>query len=239
MTPAVKRYTPDKLAEVLRLHRLWLDDGEGGSCANLRGADLVGANLVRANLHGANLRGADLDGANLHGANLDGGNLGGAKLDGALLCEANLRGADLVGANLDGANLGGANLRGADLDGAILVRANLRDANLDGANLRGAILVRANLRASDVRVMAGLYIYQCWAIVSDQGVPWVRMGCKWKTVEEWDSIGIRNSNPVQFPDDGSDESERRVRAFEFARAEALLMAAKFREKSAQETPCTR
>lgn len=133
----MKRYTPDELAEVLRLHRLWLNNEEGGS------------------------------------------------------------------------------------------RANLRDADLRGANLYDA-----NLRASLVRVFSGLYIYQCWAIVSDKGIPWVRMGCKWKTVEEWDSIGVRNSNPGEFPNDGSEESERRVRAFEFTRAEALLMAAKFKEKVA-------
>ena len=130
-------------------------------------------------------------------------------------------------------------LRYADLRYANLRGTNLRGADLRGANLRGANLGCADLCASLVRVFSGLYIYQCWAIVSDKGIPWVRMGCKWKTVEEWDSIGIRNSNPGQFPDDGSDESERRVRAFEFARAEALLMAAKFKEKAAQETPCTR
>ena len=183
----MKRYSPEEMAEVLRLHRLWQNDEEGGARANLRGA----------NLRGANLCGADLCGANL--------------------CCANLCGADLCGANLCGADLRGANLRGADLCGA-----NLRGANLGGANLR----------ASGVRVMVGLYDYQCWAIVSDQGVPWVRMGCLWKTVDDWDSVGIRNSNPREFPDDGSEKSERRVRAFEFTRAEALLMAAKFKEKAA-------
>ena len=58
----MKRYTPEELTEILRLHHLWLQDEEGG----------VRANLVRANLAGANLAGANLDGANLDGVNLDG-----------------------------------------------------------------------------------------------------------------------------------------------------------------------
>ena len=40
-----------ELDEILQLHKMWLNDEEGGKCANLRGA----------NLRGADLRGADLD----------------------------------------------------------------------------------------------------------------------------------------------------------------------------------
>jgi hypothetical protein len=45
-----------KIAEVLRLHSLWLKNKDGGKKADLHGADLRGANL-----RDANLRGADLD----------------------------------------------------------------------------------------------------------------------------------------------------------------------------------
>ena len=65
---SMERYTPEQIAEVLRLHRLWLNDAEGGVRANLDGANLYGANLDGANLDGANLDGANLDGANLYGA---------------------------------------------------------------------------------------------------------------------------------------------------------------------------
>ena len=64
----MKRYTPEELAEVLRLHQLWLQNEEGGVRANLAGANLDGANLAGANLDGANLDGANLDGAKLAGA---------------------------------------------------------------------------------------------------------------------------------------------------------------------------
>ena len=135
----------------------------------------------------------------------------------ASLTGANLRGADLTDANLTDANLTGADLRGADLRGAILTGADLRDAILTGADLRG-------VKIKTLRAFAGLYRYQIWAYVLEDGTPCVRMGCLHKTVPEWDSITIRESNPNEFPNDGSPRCEQRARAFEFARAEALIMA---------------
>ena len=107
-----------ELKEILKKHRAWLFDENGGERANLRDADLRGADLRGADLCGADLCGADLRGADLCGADLR---------------DANLFGANLFGANLRGANLRDANLRGANLFGANLCGADLRDANLFGA----------------------------------------------------------------------------------------------------------
>lgn len=63
------------LKKILDEHLLWLN-GEGGSRADLRNADLSNANLF-----GANLRGADLFGANLRDANLSNANLREASID--------------------------------------------------------------------------------------------------------------------------------------------------------------
>lgn len=78
------------LKKILDEHLLWLN-GEGGSRADLRGANLFGANLSDADLRGANLSDADLPGADLSCANLRDADLSGA----------NLRGADLSGASMD------------------------------------------------------------------------------------------------------------------------------------------
>lgn len=86
-----------ELQDVLEKHRLYLA-GEGGECADLRGADLRGAYLRGANLRGANLTDADLTDADLTGADFT--------------C-ANLRDTDFTDANLRYANLSGANLSGA------------------------------------------------------------------------------------------------------------------------------
>jgi uncharacterized protein YjbI with pentapeptide repeats len=73
------------IKEVLRRHKLWLNNEEGGVRANLHEANLSGADLHEANLYGADLRGANLHWANLHEANLHWADLRGADLRGALV----------------------------------------------------------------------------------------------------------------------------------------------------------
>ena len=84
----------NELNEILRKHRLWLNDESDGEIANLSGANLRWANLSGADLSGADLSGANLSGADLSGANLSGSNLRWANLSGANLRWANLSGAD-------------------------------------------------------------------------------------------------------------------------------------------------
>jgi hypothetical protein len=161
------------------------------------GASLIGACLIGAHLDGASLHGARLHGASLHGAHLDGASLHGARLIGASLI-----GASLHGARLDGASLIGASLDGARLDGALV----------DGKKI------------TSLRVVSySGYRYQVQSVLFQDGSRWVRMGCLWKSLEDWEEIGIRNSNPSEFPDDGSEKSEERATAFEFAKATALRL----------------
>ena len=105
------------LKKILDEHLLWLN-GEGGSRADLRGANLFGANLSDANLSNANLSNANLSDADLSCANLSCANLSNANLSGANLCNADLFGANLSDANLRNADLRNADLRRADLCGA-------------------------------------------------------------------------------------------------------------------------
>lgn len=102
------------------------------------------------------------------------------------------------------------------LNGASLVGARLDGANLDGANLNGK-------KIKSMRIFSGLYRYTVHAVLFQDGSRWVRMGCLWKSLEDWEIIGIRKSNESEFPDDGSESCEERVAAFEFAKAAALRM----------------
>ena len=120
--------TSEKLANILAAHKLYLADKEGGSRADLSGADLSDANLGWASL-----RGADLSDANLSGANLSRADLCWADLRGANLSMADLSDANLIGANLNRANLSRADLSGADLSGAtgLLPSVNFLEANFE------------------------------------------------------------------------------------------------------------
>ena len=129
----------------------------------------------------------------------------------AIKSGADLSRANLSRANLSGANLSGAYLPGADLSGAVLSRANLSGA---GGKIQ---------KISKIRVFTGLYKHQVWSVLFQDGSRWVRMGCLFKSLEEWEKIGIRKSNENEFPDNGSPASEERATAFEFAKAAVLKM----------------
>lgn len=232
----LRQVSETELAEILRLHALFLDDQPNGELADLSGADLTHADLRSARLAGANLSGANLFGAYLHNARAYGVNLRGAylryaDLRDASLCHADLRGASLYNADLHGANLVGADLRGANLIGADLCHADLTGADLRDVHLWHNLETNQNLRAATFQVFSGLYQYPTMAIVAVDDTPWVRMGCHWKPVKEWDRIGIRRSNPDGFPDNGSFWSEQRVRAFEFTRGTAMQLVEDWRKKS--------
>ena len=120
------------------------------------------------------------------------------------------------------ADLSSAKLSYADLSFSDLSHANMFHANLSSAKLKGALIDGKpiiNLR----QISYSGYAYGVQAVLFEDGSRWVRMGCLWKSLAEWEEIGIRSSNPSEFPDDGSVASEERVAAFEFAKAAALRM----------------
>ena len=99
---------------------------------------------------------------------------------------------------------------------------NFRGGYFRGGNFLGGVInTRAATRIRTFNFYS--YPYPVWAILYTDGSRWVRMGCLWNSLAEWKSIGIRKSNLTEFPGDGSDRSEERVAAFEFARAAVLRM----------------
>jgi multidrug efflux pump subunit AcrA (membrane-fusion protein) len=113
-----------------------------------------------------------------------------ANLSSADLSSADLRLANLRLANLSSANLSSADLSSADLSSADLSSADLRSANLSSANLRLAELSSADLRLVKNKEEANLPIYCKWShsIIADK----IQIGCKTKTIEDWDSFFISN-----------------------------------------------
>ena len=79
----------------------------------------------------------------------------------------------------------GVDLSGADFSGANLSEANLSEANLSGANLSGANLSGADLYGTKgiLRLGPSLDGYEFFCVIRD-GVPWVKAGCRWFTVED-------------------------------------------------------
>jgi len=53
----MKTITKEELNNILKLHKKWLNDEEGGIRADFRGVDFSGVDLRGANLRGINLEG--------------------------------------------------------------------------------------------------------------------------------------------------------------------------------------
>jgi hypothetical protein len=121
----------EKINEVLRLHKMWLNGEKGGVRANLRNANLSYADLFNADLRGANLRNANLSYADLSCANL---------------INADLSCANLINADLRGANLINADLRGANIDHSCLpLWCGGLDFNIDEKQARQLMYHAINL----------------------------------------------------------------------------------------------
>ena len=125
---------------------------------------------------------------------------------------------DFLGGNFRGGDFWGGDFLGGYFLGGDFWGGNFRGGNFLGADVKGnaALKLRAHI---------GLYPYQVTAALLVDGTRWVQMGCLFKSLEEWEKIGIRQSNLSEFPDDGSERCEERVAAFEFAKAAALRMKA--------------
>ena len=124
-----------------------------------------------------------------------------ANLEYANLEYANLECANLYNANLYNANLNNANLEYANLNNANLYNANLYSANLYNANLRGANLKCATINNAKNKETAFLPIFCKWSYGIK--VDLIVIGCKQKTIEEWD-IWF-NSNEEYSTSRGTDE----------------------------------
>ena len=171
--------TAEKLKEMLKLHKLWLQDNKKGerlnlshkdlrkpslnkllksaslsyadlSHTNLNDADLSDAILINTNLHCANLNNVNLSRADLSRADLSCANLSYANLSYTSLFVTNLSNANLFRANLYCANMSESCLKFADLTEADLSKAMLYTANLHCANLRNANLYDADLKGANL-----------------------------------------------------------------------------------------
>ena len=108
----MKNINQEELKEILKKHKMWLNDEEGGERANLSGFDLSCTDLSGDDLRGAYLCNADLRNTYLYNADLRDVDLYNADLRNAHLYNADLRDADLRYANLSYANLKGSYLEG-------------------------------------------------------------------------------------------------------------------------------
>jgi hypothetical protein len=174
----------EQLAEVLRLHGLWLSGADDGVRADLFGADLFRANLSCAILSGANLSCAILSGADLSRANLS--------------C-ANLSCADLSCADLSRADLFYANLRG--------VTGNMREIRSMHIDTWPVAWIMSPEGVATVQIGCKRHTLAEWAAFSDETIgsmdspalDWWRVNRDFvlSTVERFPAVPHGSATPTQ------------------------------------------
>ena len=87
--------TREGLNEILRKHKLWLDDADGGERADMQDADMQGTDMQDADMQDADMQGAKMQGANMQYANMQVANMRGANMRGAKMQGADMQGADI------------------------------------------------------------------------------------------------------------------------------------------------
>lgn len=93
----------------------------------------------------------------------------------------------------------------------IIKRAQNRDANLYGANLCDADL-RGVGKIKSFAVFTGIYKYVAMPIIAEDGTEWIRLGCHWRKVSDWENDFW--NNPEEFPNNGNIDSKLRWLAYQ-------------------------
>jgi len=206
----MKRLSKDELAVILSEHAKWTADSATGKRAEIREYEITNESLP--------------GGVILRDCKVSGGTVRGCTLTGGTVSDCTVRGCSLSGCSLSDCSVRGCTLTGGTVRGCSLSDCWLSDCSVRGCSLSGGTVSDKPL--SSLKGYSGLYRYNVWAVLFKDGSRWVRMGCLFKSLGQWDAEGgIRNSNLSEFPNDGSDKCEERVAAFEFAKAAALRMKA--------------
>jgi len=192
---------------------------------NLSDAELQGANLSNIDLSRAYLYRANMQGANLSNTNLTGSDISFANFKGAYLYSTNLRevyasctdfreahliDVDMTNGDFTEANFTRAEVLNVEMKGSTITNADFRHAVMHNSSFSGAYI--KEVRIKKAMFFTGLYKYGAMAVIEENGTKWVRLGCHFRTVVDWEHHFWNND--VEFPDDGSQESKLRLFAFE-------------------------
>ena len=93
------------------------------------------------------------------------------------------------------------------LESAVKPSANLIRANLSDA-------IYKDIKIKHMRVFSGLYKYQVIAIIAEDDVHHIALGCKFQSREDW-KVNFWN-NTDEFPDNDSEKTELRKFALRVA-----------------------
>lgn len=95
--------------------------------------------------------------------------------------------------------------RGSIIDDYVTIGGNVKIMN------KAIINSNSNLQQNNCFYAENLYQYNCFGYIDNSGILQIKMGCYQRSEHEWDADFWNNDS--EFPNDGSENSEARLRAY--------------------------
>lgn len=129
-----------EIDEKLKLHKMWLNNEEGGKKADFSGVNLSHhafekVNLDKANFYGANLQNVRFESCTLQSTTFNAAEASWSKFRNTSLVDANFGNSILQNSEFYKCDLSGANFKSADLKSIIFENSELKNLNLDKSTL--------------------------------------------------------------------------------------------------------
>ena len=207
-----RKLSKDEFDAIITEHNKWLADRSTGRRGDFAGVELIGFDLpIHCTVSYCKVSGCTVSDCKVSYCTVSYCTVSDCKVSDCKVSGCMVSGCMVSDCKVSGCTVSSGTVSGGTVSGGTVSQCTVS---------LGEIL---NKPVSQIKGYAGLYAFNVWSVLMADGSRWVRMGCLFKSLEEWEKIGIRNSNPSSFPDDRSDRSEDRVAAFEFAKAAALRM----------------
>jgi hypothetical protein len=138
----------------------------------------------------------------------DGSTVDGSMVDGSMV----LNGSTVNGSRVNDSRVDGSRvLNGSTVDGSTV----LNGSTVDGSRvLNGSTVLNGNISKYTAMFGINLYLYTVSAYLNKEGIEIIQLGCYTRTRTEWENDFWNNLK--EFPNDNSEKSNARVRAFEVA-----------------------
>jgi len=168
------------------------------------GQDFSGTNFSDVDFSDANFSDVDFSIANFSRANFSRAKFFRVDFSDAKFSYAKFFRVDFSDANFSDAKFSDVDFSIANFSSANFSRAMFSDVDFSSAKFSDAKVVRS--------VSFNIYKYASFSFEMDTGTRYIRLGCRSRALEEWESDFWDNNE--EFPDDNSEKSNLRKLAFE-------------------------
>ena len=106
----------------------------------------------------------------------------------------------------------GSRVEGSTVEGSrVLGGSTVEGSRVEGSTVLGGSIVEGSITKYTAMFAHNLYKYSSFSYLNKKGVEIIQLGCFTRSRKEWESDFW--NNPKEFPNDGSEKSQARLRAF--------------------------